>query len=232
MCRSGRIAGYSKAIQLTPQSPRPPETINGECHALVGIHLSSKTMLNWMWATFEPNSKVTNPNRCDPKLYGPCLDRWGTTSSQPYGKGQPPQQSPELRQAMAEAQLHPAFRNYFLTGVQTEFVDSTGKPTQLGNSFVEFNQGVPPGQSSCITCHQYAFFDGKQPARGAPEYHYGRPPRGWPGIGYACNKNQDVNCTPVFPVSTGQDFSWILGLMPYRDADAKAPSDKSQAPEN
>ena len=209
------------------------ETINGTCYALVGIHISSKTMLNWLWATFEPNSNVTNPNRCDPKLYGACFDPWGTTSSQPYGKGQTAQQSPELRQAMAAAQLNPAFNNYFLTGVQTEFVDSYGKPTQLGNSFVEFNQGVPPGKSSCITCHQYAFFDGKQPAQGAPEDHYGRPPLGWPSIGYACNKNQNGNCMPAFPISTGQDFSWILGLMPYSDAGAKAPADKSQsAPKN
>jgi hypothetical protein len=208
------------------------ETINGTCYALVGIHISSKTMLNWLWATFEPNSNVTNPNRCDPKLYGACLDRWGTTWSQPYGKGQTPQQSPELRQAMAAAQLNPAFNNYFLTGVQTEFVDSHGKPTQLGNSFVEFNQRVSPGKSSCITCHQYAFFDGKQPAQGAPQNHYGRPPHGWPSIGYACNQNQDGNCTPAFPISTGQDFSWILGLMPYSDAGAKTPADKSQSPKN
>ena len=36
-----------------------------------------------------------------------------------YGKGQTAQQSSELRQAMAEAHLPPAFNNYFLTGVQT-----------------------------------------------------------------------------------------------------------------
>src|ERR1700723_931025 len=66
------------------------ETINGTCYALVGIHITSKSMIRWLWATFEPNSVITNPNRCDPKLYGACLDTWGTTSSQPYGKGQTP----------------------------------------------------------------------------------------------------------------------------------------------
>ncbi len=208
------------------------ETINGTCYALVGVHITSKTMLNWLWATFEPNSNVTNPNRCDPKLYGACLDRWGTTSGQPYGKGQTAQQSPELREAMAEAQLNPAFNNYFLTGVQTEFVDPYGKPTQLGNSFVEYNQGVGPGKSSCITCHQYAFFDGKRPAQGLPQDHYGRPPYGWPSIGYACNKNQDANCKPAYSDSTLQDFSWILGLMPYSDTGAKAPADQSQSTRN
>jgi hypothetical protein len=203
------------------------ETINGTCYALVAIHISSKVMLNWLWATFEPNSSVTNPNRCDPKLYGACFDPWGTTSSQPYGKGQTAQQSPELHEAMADAHLNPAFGNYFLTGVQTQFVDNYGKPIQLGNSFVEFNQGVPPGKSSCITCHQYANFDGKQPTQGEPEHNFGRPPHGWPSIGYACNQNQNGNCTPVVPNSTTQDFSWILGLMPYSDSDAKASADKS-----
>jgi hypothetical protein len=204
------------------------ETINGACYALVGIHITSKSMIRWLWATFEPNSLITNPNRCDPTLYGACLDSWGTTSSQPYGKGQTAQESPVLDQAMAAAHLNPAFNNYFLTGVQTEFV-SGGKPTVLGNSFVEFNQGVAPGKSSCITCHQYAAFNGKRPAPGAPEDNFGRPPHGWPYIGYACNQNQNGNCTPVAPNSTTQDFSWMLGLMPYSGADAKRRADESQS---
>jgi len=204
------------------------ETINGTCYALVAVHVSAKVMLNWLWATFEPNSNVTNPNRCDPKLYNACFDPWGTTSGKPYGKGETAQQSQDLREAMAAAQLHPAFRNYFLTGVQTQFVDNYGKPTQMGNSFVEFNQGVAPGKSSCITCHQYAHFDGKQPLQGSPENNYGRPPHGWPSIGFACNQNQNENCLPELPNATLQDFSWILGLMPYSDAVAAAPSGKPQ----
>ncbi len=204
------------------------ETINGTCYALAGIHITSKSMVRWLWATFEPNSSITNPNRCDPRLYGACLDPWGTTSSQPYGKGQAAQQSEALHQAVAAAHLNPAFNNYFLTGVQTEFV-SGGKPTLLGNSFVEFNQGVPPGQSSCITCHQYAAYDGKQPAPGSAEDNFGRPPRGWPYIGYACNQNQNDNCTPVVPNSSTQDFSWMLGLMPYSGAGADSRADRLQS---
>jgi hypothetical protein len=202
------------------------QTINGTCYALVGVHITSKVMPTWLWATFEPNSKITNPNRCDAKLYGACFDPWGTTSSEPYGKGKSVRQSDELRQAMAAAQLHPAFRNYFLTGVQTKFVDNYGKPIQLGNSFVEFNQGVAPGKSSCITCHQYAHFDGKQTAQGRPENNFGKPPQGWPSIGYACNQNQNENCFPADTYSTLQDFSWMLGKMPYSDASSSAPAPK------
>jgi hypothetical protein len=211
-----------------PTSSLYTETINGTCYALAAIHITSKVMPRWLWATFEPNNNVTNPNRCDPKLYGACLDPWGTTSNRPYGKGQAAQQSQELHQAIAEAHLNPAFNNYFLTGVQTEFVDNYGKPIQLGNSFVEFNQGVPPGKSSCITCHQYAHFDGKQPPQGEPENNFGKPPHGWPSVGYACNQNQNGNCMPEVPHSPTQDFSWMLGLMPYSDAGAKSPADKSQ----
>jgi hypothetical protein len=205
------------------------ETINGTCYALVGIHITSKATPDWLWATFEPNSKVTNPNRCDPNLYGACVDGWGTTSGRPYGKGQVAQQSPTLNRAMAAAQLNPAFSNYFLTGVQTKFVSPEGKPIQLGNSFVEFNTRVSPGKSSCITCHKYAYFDGKQPAPNEPENNFGRPPHGWPSIGYACDRNQNGNCTPVVPNSTSQDFSWMLGLMPFSSATAREPTDKSHS---
>jgi hypothetical protein len=197
------------------------ETINGVCYALVGVHISSKALPDWLWATFEPKSSVTNPNRCDPNLYSTCFDPWGTTSGQPYGKGQPvPPQSTQLTQAMKARGLNTAFNNYYLTGVQTLFV-SNGKTVPLGNSFIEFNAGVLPGQASCITCHRYAYFDGVQPQAPQgqsvpPEDNFGGPPAGWTARGYACYQNPHGNCTPPVPKSTSQDFSWMLGLMPYK----------------
>jgi hypothetical protein len=189
------------------------ETINGTCYALVGLHISSKVLPDWLWATFEPASVVTNPNRCDPKLYDTCFDPWGTNSKTPYAKGQTVAQSAQLKALMAAANLNPAFNNYFLTGVQTKFVDAKGAAIPLGSSFVEFNAGVPPGQASCITCHRYAYYDGTPTS---PEDNFGGPPNGWPAIGYACNTGQKGNCTPVVPKSTSQDFSWMLGLMPAK----------------
>jgi hypothetical protein len=189
---------------------------NGTCYALVGLHINSKVLPNWIWATFEPASAITNPNRCDPNLYSTCFDPWGTTSSVPYGKGQTVPQSPQLQALMAAAGINPVFKNYYLTGVQWQFVDGNGKAIPLGSSFIEFNAQVPPGQASCITCHKYAYFDGKKPPPNQPENNFGGPPNNsWPGIGYACNTNQNGNCTPVEPNSTSQDFSWMLGLMPF-----------------
>ncbi|MEA2835471.1 MAG: hypothetical protein QOD89_21 [Bradyrhizobium sp.] len=192
------------------------QVLNGVCYALVGLHISSKALPDWLWATFEPASAITNPNRCDPALYNACFDPWGTTSSVSYGKGQTVPQSPQLQQLMASAGLNPVLKNYYLTGVQTQFVNSSGKPVPLGSSFVEFNAGVNPGQASCITCHKYAYFDGKNPGKGVPQDNFGGAPAGWSSVGYACTSNPSGgNCTPVAPNSTSQDFSWVLGLMPF-----------------
>ena len=202
------------------------ENIDGTCYALVGIHIISKVLPDWLWATFEPNSQITNPNRCDPALYVDCYDPWGTTSSQPYGPGQfeSVKQSRQLQERMKSAQLDPAFNNYFLTRVQTQFVDGHGTALPLGNSFVEFNAQVLPGQASCITCHKYAYFNGQPVQNGQPEQNFGGPlgppnfPTNWPAIGFACYSNPNGNCLPPAGTSgwTSQDFSWMLGLLPYK----------------
>jgi hypothetical protein len=53
------------------------EVIDGECYAMVGMHLASKLYENWLWATFEVKDERTNPLRCI--WFGPCRDTWGTT---------------------------------------------------------------------------------------------------------------------------------------------------------
>lgn len=196
---------YTEVIQFQGEP-------KSECYALVGIHISSKKLPDWLWATFEPNSNVTNPNRCNGNLYSTCFDPWGTTSDKPYDHEHPATQSKALHSAMAAAKLNQSFNNYFLTGVQTQFV-SGGNPVLLGNSFVEFNAQVLPQQASCITCHRYAYFDGNKPAANSPENNFGGP-QSWPSTGYACtNVPATGNCLPRS--LTSQDFSWMLGLMPY-----------------
>ncbi len=178
------------------------------CYAMVGMHISSKVLPNWLWATFEPNDALTNPNRCNDNLYNLCADSWGTTSSSAYGPGQTPPQSAALADIMKAAKLPAVFNNYYLTAAQTEHVVN-GQPTQLGNSFVEFNAGVEPHQASCITCHNYAY---------AGTVNVGFPLTGWPSIGYACNTpGATASCVPSYPGAktwTSEDFSWLLGIMP------------------
>jgi len=183
-----------------PTLPVYTEVINDVCYALVGIHISSKLFPNWLWATFEPQFKVTNPNRCNPKLYNSCSDPWGSDPAK--STGAKTKQTAQLFGLMKSAQLASAFYNYRLVGVQNDFVNS--KTTVLGSSFVEFNAQVPAQQASCTTCHFNAQFT---PSESPPVESGDAVPfqNGVPATG---------NPIPVTPGWVTQDFSWLLGILP------------------
>ena len=74
----------STSLQPSFTCSNPPadvfvQQVGNVCYALAGIHISSKLLTNWLWATFEAPSLVTNPNRCKPELYSQCIDEWGVT---------------------------------------------------------------------------------------------------------------------------------------------------------
>jgi hypothetical protein len=197
-------ADWLPATSITPSfncTTNPPpgvyvETINGACYALVGVHISSKLAPNWLWATFEPQSKVTNPNRCNPKLYSNCNDPWGSNPATSTGTATAP--TPALAQLMTAAGLPKVFQNYRLVGTQTTFVTSSNQPILLGNSFTEFNAEVLPQQASCITCHSYAGV-WTTPSIASVGCCPASPPVGTPPNGTTLIKD---------------DFSWILSFMP------------------
>jgi hypothetical protein len=160
------------------------------------VHISSKLAPNWLWATFEPQSKVTNPNRCNPKLYSNCNDPWGSNPATSTGTATAP--TPALAQLMTAAGLPKVFQNYRLVGTQTTFVTSSNQPILLGNSFTEFNAEVLPQQASCITCHSYAGV-WTTPSIASVGCCPASPPVGTPPNGTTLIKD---------------DFSWILSFMP------------------
>lgn len=189
------------------------ETIDNVCYALVGIHLSSKLLPDWLWATFEPQNKETNPNRCNPKLYNGCEDRWGSRPA--ASKGEATQAAAALKALITAAGLPKEFLNYRLVATETAYVNAANHANHLGNSFVEFNAGVPPHQASCVTCHSYA-----QVSTGGVENSLGTssPKIGTPGA--------------LAPPAGGgswntQDFSWLLGSMPST-AEAAAAAKKKK----
>jgi hypothetical protein len=167
-----------------------------ECYALAAIHLSSKLLPNWIWATFEPQSTVTNPNRCNSKLYSNCNDPWGSDPA--VSDGAVTKMTPALQKLMKEANILDKFSNYRLVAVQTDFVTKDKKPTLLGNSFVELNAEVAPGQASCITCHVKAALSTtsgeNSPAPAIGNYTFPAPDSQW----------------------IKQDFSWMLGFVPSK----------------
>lgn len=145
-------------IQLTTCN-NPPQGVHVEaitaggkttCYALGGIHLISKLIDNWIWATFEPQNATTNPQRC--VVLG-CKDPYG--SNPPTSKGARTQLTAALANLMKQANLAPEWLNYRLDGVQTDF-GTKPKPTLLGNSIIEGDNAGNPTlmkSSSCITCH-------------------------------------------------------------------------------
>lgn len=125
------------------------EVIDGNCFALVGIHLISKLLNQWIWATFEPQDLTTNPFRC--KVLG-CSDSFGSQPSRTSGAFTA--LTPQLASLMNDAHLASEWKNYRLDGVQIRFVGLDGKPTLLGNSIIEGeNVGMNLKDSSCISCH-------------------------------------------------------------------------------
>jgi hypothetical protein len=183
------------------------EEANGVCYAMTGIHISSKLTDKWIWSTFEPQNDVTNPNRCNPDLYGTCTDNWGSTPAT-TSLGGTSQPTPGLSALFAAAGLPATLQNYRLTGVQTDFnqgatVNTAGgtKEFNLGSSFVEFNAGVAPGSASCISCHNSAQLDPAGPTEQKLQEIAGPPPA--TGVTY-----------PPTPPYATQDFSWMLGIMP------------------
>jgi hypothetical protein len=177
------------------------EVIEGKCYALVGMHVSSKLYPNWLWATFEPQNSITNPNRCNPKLYSNCVDPWGSNPA--VSTGNATAATKNLSNLMDQAGLPPEFRNYRLVGIQTVYDDPKGTK-MLGSSFVEYNAGVPAQQASCITCHSYAMMNtASNPPSENPNFgpFPGTPPIGTPGAPPPGNWLK-------------QDFSWLLGIMP------------------
>jgi hypothetical protein len=124
------------------------ETIHGNCYALAGMHLMSKLLEKWVWATFESQNITTNPLRC--KALG-CSDPFGSNPAQ--STGQHTNLTARLKNLMDAANIAPDWRNYRLDGVQVLFTNNT-EPTLLGNSIIEGeNAGVPLKESSCISCH-------------------------------------------------------------------------------
>jgi hypothetical protein len=172
-------------------------TAAGKQYALVAMHVISKKVPNWTWATFEHKN---NAGRCD---YMGCRDHFGATVAvvQPrsatgsqYG---PCEKTPALKKMFSDAGLPPYWENYCLKGSQVDFTTSTGVPNLLGNSVIE--DGFVR-TSSCLTCHTRASISANgDDAQGAGFTPSGQSPNGTPDSSWFANTLQT-------------DFVWSVPL--------------------
>ncbi len=110
-----------------------------ETWGLTALHITTKDLPNWFWATFEHKD---NEGR---EGVVPSRDAFGVSPS-----GGP---SSDLLDLFRDQKLGAKWQNYILRGTQVDFVNSIGQPTILANSQVE--RGFQ-STSSCITCHSRA----------------------------------------------------------------------------
>jgi hypothetical protein len=170
--------------------------------ALIALHVISKELPNWTWATFE---HWKNPGRCD--VIG-CHEEFGTVNADETSNPRPDQgyayceHSTALKRMVRDASLDDVWLNYCLKGTQTNFITSAGNATLLGNSISEtINAGVPPPRSSCITCHAEAAADRNGKAA-LIRFETGSPQPSWfMGSG-----------SPSAPQYKQADFVWAVPL--------------------
>lgn len=198
----------------------------GNKYALLSMHVISKQVPNWTWATFE---NQFNPSRCD--ILG-CRDNFGATKpvvspNASAGSGYPPcEKTDELRQMFKNVNADSVFVSYCLKGAQVDFTDNTGLAIRVGNSITE-NGFVQ--YSSCITCHSSAGWDnvgamvhsagffgpGGNPIVGAMQPNWFWTYKGQPPV----NQGQTGNAI----IATEADFVWSIPFCAYDDSNPVAP---------
>lgn len=129
------------------------ETTGYTLMGLVGFHLVTHELPNWVWSTFEYKENV---GMCD---YIGCKDNFGNTQAyippkkiidQGYAVGGP---SKALLDLFKKLNVPEVFQNYRLKGSMTEYTDNQGNANIVGNSILEMNL---VSSSSCISCHARA----------------------------------------------------------------------------
>lgn len=120
---------------------------NGKLYGLTALHITTKDLPNWLWATFEhidnrlPQSQGGREGN----------EGWLLKSRDRFACPQPPH---DCEQAPPGIGLQGTKWEHFrLRGTQIDFVDSRGTNTLLANSQPE---GGFQTTSSCITCHARA----------------------------------------------------------------------------
>jgi hypothetical protein len=190
----------------------------GRLYALVSVHVISKLVPNWTWATFENRF---NPGRCD---FLGCRDSFGAVTSHVapnagretgYGDCQ---KTPALAAMMASARLAPVFVNYCLKGSQVDFTNNTGMATRLGDSVTERTFI----ESSCMSCHSRSSWDanGRDASPGGAGFNAdGSAPLGPvdPTIYWSFSGTPFEGMPGATRKATSGDFVWSLAFCAYED---------------
>ena len=160
----------------------------GDFGVLAGMHVNSKTMVNWTWETFWWQPGADAPN-----------------------------DFPGSKRGMT-ANVKGAWRNYAMCSAwnQTKGSAST-EMVVCFNPFLETSSGIPAGQTSnCVSCHGVATFgaaavSGTPPVNAATTMNY---PASYSApidlTSNACTQSTPPGSPTCFADFTKTDFSWAM----------------------
>ncbi len=161
-----QITGLPDAVQKTFHTASFTKDGATEVWGLVALHITTKDLPNWFWATWEHESTkqresvVPSRDSWGAKLiYGGerfnVYDRLqGAEKGDPFPAGSWVGPSDQLAELFKKVGLtEEKWSHYVLRGTQVDFTDKFGRPTILANSVIE--EGFQD-TSSCITCHAKA----------------------------------------------------------------------------
>lgn len=187
-------------------------------YALVAMHVISKQVPNWTWATFEHQ---LNPARCD--ILG-CKDSFGAAQpvvapNKQSGQGYPAcAKTQALTDMIKAANWDPALANYCLKGAQADFTDSSGLDIRVANSVTE--EGFVD-RASCMTCHGRAGWDRNGKATSSAGFDSGVAPLGPinPAWYWSFSASPPIfeGISGLTRTGTSADFVWSIPLCAIDD---------------
>lgn len=126
---------------------------DGKIYGLVALHIITRDSPKWFWATFEHADNQTRWRNAHPQGFA----GWQIASVDTFACGSKPASCNDYPKGLG---LDGTKWQYFrLRGSQIDWVDTTGKPTNVVNSKIEGN--FVQDSMSCMTCHALAAIGSK-----------------------------------------------------------------------
>jgi len=131
------------------------KTADGRTFGLVALHITTKELPRWFWATFEHVDNETRWVQQFPSEFAGWAVPLRDTFACPAG-------SPSCNRIPSGLGLeNTKWQHYRLKATQIDWVDLLGEPTLVVNSKIE--SGFIQSESSCISCHSLALIGERGP---------------------------------------------------------------------
>jgi hypothetical protein len=183
-------------------------------YGLVSMHITSRVLKKWLWATFEHVDSRSQKHPGD--------DGWLLPTKDSFACADPPY---DCERAPTNFGLEGnKWQYYLLRGTQTDYLDEGGEALLLANSNVERGFQL---SSSCITCHSLAsigpLYKDKNTIKMRRVNFLPQPPYKVDGVRFGGKGYVGEPDTTLFRLKDGRmrqsDFAWSLSRAVWHGPD-------------